>query len=256
MKKTLGVAFCLVFATSTALADVTENKEYNFELENGGRFSLSNINGDVHIEGVEGNQVHVVAEKKAGSQDILDNLEIDVDASDKLIRIETRHPKSSGRWFNWGDKGGSGGSVNYAIKVPTSVQLDTIETVNGDIVVMGVKGPVSIETVNGKMTLLGLGNDASLDTVNGAIDAQFDVLGAGQRLKAEAVNGRIILRFPENASAEIHAETLNGGIDAEDFGLTADKGFVGRDLDGRIGEGGARVSVDTVNGSVTIQKNR
>ena len=67
MKYATGLAFCLIFAVSSVLADVTEIKEYNFELKEGGRISLSNINGDVHIEGVSGNQVHVIAKKKAGS---------------------------------------------------------------------------------------------------------------------------------------------------------------------------------------------
>jgi len=60
--------------------------------------------------------------------------------------------------------------------------------------------------------------------------------------------------LPANASAQVSAETLNGSIDADDFGLKPDSGFVGHDLDGQIGGGDARVSVDTVNGSVAIKK--
>jgi DUF4097 and DUF4098 domain-containing protein YvlB len=254
MKYAMGLAFCLIFAVSSVLADVTETKEYNFELKEGGRISLSNINGDVRIEGVSDNQVHVIAKKKAGSQKKLDELEIDVEATEDLVRIETRHPKRSMGWFNSGDDGN--GSVDYELKVPASAELDTVETVNGNIEISGVKASVSIETVNGKMSLEGLAGNAKLDTVNGTIDAQFAVLGAGQRVKADAVNGRIVLHFPQNTSAEIHAETVNGSIDADDFALEPDKGFVGRDLDGRIGEGEARVHVDTVNGSITIQRSK
>jgi DUF4097 and DUF4098 domain-containing protein YvlB len=90
--------------------------------------------------------------------------------------------------------------------------------------------------------------------VNGSIDAEFNVLAAGQRVSADAVNGRIVLRLPENASARIHAETLNGSIDAEDFALEPDGGFIGHDLDGQIGAGEARVNIDTVNGSIAFKK--
>ena len=244
----------LIFTIASAMADVTQTKEYNYELKPGGRISLSNINGDVHIEGVAGNQVHIVARKKAGTQEYLDGLAVDVKATDELIRIETRHPKSEGSWFNRG--GNSSGSVSYDLKVPEKAQLDTIETVNGNIEVNGVKGSVSVDTVNGKMLLAGLEGDAKLDTVNGSIDAHFNVLGTVQRVSADAVNGRIVLGIPEKASAQIHAETVNGSIDADDFGLKPDKGFVGRDLDGIIGAGEARVHVDTVNGSVTFQRNK
>jgi hypothetical protein len=47
---------------------------------------------------------------------------------------------------------------------------------------------------------------------------------------------------------------VNGSIDAEDFGLEPEKGFVGRDLAGEIGGGDARISLDTVNGSIKIRK--
>jgi DUF4097 and DUF4098 domain-containing protein YvlB len=253
MKVFMAVGVCLVFTVASALADVTEKKEFKFDLQEGGRISLSNINGDVAIQGVAGDEVRVVATKKAGSQEMLDNLEIDVQATPELIRIETHHPKTEGRWFHWGGDGS--GSVSYQLEVPAGAQLDTIETVNGDIDIKGVKGAVRVESVNGAMKLEGLAADASLDTVNGTIDAQFDILGGSQRVKADAVNGRIELTFPENADAQIHAETLNGGIDAEAFGLKPEKGFVGRDLDGQIGAGAARVNVDTVNGSVSIRRN-
>jgi DUF4097 and DUF4098 domain-containing protein YvlB len=52
----------------------------------------------------------------------------------------------------------------------------------------------------------------------------------------------------------VEAETVNGSISADDFGLEAEKGFVGRDLSGEIGGGDARISLDTVNGSIKISK--
>jgi DUF4097 and DUF4098 domain-containing protein YvlB len=140
------------------------------------------------------------------------------------------------------------------MSVPRGAQLDTIETVNGDITITGAKGLVSVESVNGDLTLEGLVGDVNMDTVNGSLKAQFEVLGAGQRVSADAVNGSVVLKLPENASARINAESLNGDIDADDFGLEPDKGYVGRDLDGQIGAGEARVNVDTVNGSITIKK--
>ena len=254
MKYAMVLVFCLAFAVTTASADVTETRDYNFELKPGGRISLSNVNGDIHIAGASGNEVHVIAKKKAASQEYLDGLQIEVDSSDDLIRIETHHPENRS-WFHWGEHGDSSGSVSFELTVPSGVELDTIETVNGGISIAGVKGPVSAETVNGKIAIEGLEGNAKLDTVNGTIDVQFDVLQSGQRVSADAVNGRIILRIPKNASAQIHAETVNGGIDADDFGLKPEKGFVGRDLDGKLGDGEARVNIDTVNGSVTIRHN-
>jgi len=244
-------AALLIFSTVVNAA-VKETEEMTFDVASGARISLENINGDIVITGGSGDKVHMVAHKKAGQQEYMDELKVVVDADEDYIRIETRHPKSEGGWFKWGND--SSGSVSYELEVPAHVNLDTISTVNGDVNIEAVSGLVKAETVNGSLHALGLAGDVNLETVNGSIKADFDQLGAGQRVSAEAVNGKIVLLVPTDASARVTAETINGSINAEDFGLEPEKGFVGRDLDGEIGSGDGRISLDTVNGSIRISK--
>ena len=118
-----------------------------------------------------------------------------------------------------------------------------------------MNGKVKAETVNGDLVASGLVSDVDLETVNGGVNAEFDSLGGSQRVSVEAVNGRILLALPADASARVLAETINGSIEADDFNLVVDKGFIGRECDDRIGNGDARVSLDTVNGSIRIVKN-
>ena len=40
---------------------------------------------------------------------------------------------------------------------------------------------------------------------------------------------------------------------AGDFELEVEKGFVGSDLNGKIGNGSARLNIDTVNGAIKIR---
>jgi DUF4097 and DUF4098 domain-containing protein YvlB len=166
--------------------------------------------------------------------------------------VETKHPKSEEGWFKWGHD--SGGSVAYEITVPEEMKLDTISTVNGDVTISAVSGTVKAETVNGSLEAKGLLADVSMETVNGSILADFDKLGSGQRVSAEAVNGKIVIMVPGEVSARVSAETVNGSINAEDFGLEPEKGFIGRDLSGDIGGGDARINLETVNGSIKIKK--
>lgn len=245
-----GLAALLLLTASVALADVTEIEEHRFTLKDGGRFSLDNINGDTVIEGVDGNEVFIKATKKAGSQEYLDGLEVQIDASDSSVQIETRHPK--GNWFKWGKDGS--GSVSYEVRVPRAMELDSIESVNGRVHISGVTGAVKASTVNGELDLDDLGGDARLETVNGGIEAQFDRLEGNQRVSVDAVNGTITLHLPAETSARVTAETLNGSIKAADFGLEVVKGMVGRDLQGDIGSGEARIDIDTVNGSIRLNK--
>ena len=238
--------------TSLAMADVKETEEFALDINPGGRISLENINGDIRITGNEGDTVNIIASKKAGKQEYMDELKIVVDADSDYIRIETRHPSNKDSWLNWGNN--HSGSVSYVLTVPAGVNLDKISTVNGDVEISSMSGKVKAETVNGDLIASGLVADVDLETVNGGIDADFDSLGASQRVSAEAVNGRIVLKLPADASARLHAETINGSIDADDFDLDIDKGFIGRECDGQIGGGDARIELDTVNGSIRIVK--
>lgn len=232
-------------------ADVKETEEMSFPVNAGARISLENINGEIFITGGSGSNVDLIARKKAGKQEYLEKLKVVVDADEDYIRIETRHPKSEGGWFKWGSD--SSGSVAYELTVPHDINLDTIETVNGDVEISGVSGRVKASTVNGSLQVSGLVSDVNLETVNGSVKADFDTVGGGQRINAEAVNGKITVMLPPDASARVTAETVNGSIDADDFGLEPEKGFVGRDLSGDIGGGDGRISLDTVNGSIKIR---
>jgi hypothetical protein len=245
-----GAAFLLISAA--VAADVTKTEEMSFEVNDGARISLENINGDIRVTGGSGKTVHVVADKKADTQEYLDKLEIAVDADSDYIRIETKHPKSGDRWFKWGHS--DGGSVSYRLTVPSDVRLDRISTVNGEVTIEAVSGTVKAETVNGSLEAEGLLSDVDLETVNGSVTASFEELGSGQRVSAEAVNGKIVIMLPAAASARINAETVNGSIDADDFGLQAEKGFVGRNLSGEFGGGDARINLETVNGSIKVRK--
>jgi DUF4097 and DUF4098 domain-containing protein YvlB len=98
-----------------------------------------------------------------------------------------------------------------------------------------------------------LSSDAKIETVNGSVTASFATLTGGQKANCESVNGRVTVNLPEDADASVSAETINGGIDGSDFGLKANKGFVGRDMEGEIGSGSARLALSTVNGSIKIR---
>ena len=251
MKTVTWIGAALVFVAMNSTADVTHTEEMTYGVKPGARISVENINGDIRVTG-GGERVVVLAHKKADEQEDLDKLKVVVDASEDYVRIETRHPKQEGSWFNWGD--GDSGSVSYELTVPADVALDAIETVNGDVTIEKVSGTVKAGAVNGGLEITNLVGDVHLETVNGSIDAYFDKLDGDQRVDVETVNGKIALRVPANTSARVTAETVNGSIDADDFGLEPEKGFVGRDLSGRIGEGDARISLDTVNGSIRLRK--
>ena len=244
----------LVFAVAllvsgSLFASVTEEETFTYQLDDGGRFSVSNVNGSIKVTGGDGNSVEIIATKKASNQKELDKIEIEITHSASEIVVETELGES-GSWYS---RSSNNGSVKYEIIVPVGTNLDSVETVNGEVVISGVSGEVVAETVNGDLEVRGLAGDVRLATVNGSIDASFDKLEGQQSVKAETVNGRITIKLPDNADVKVSADTLNGGINGSDFDLETDRGFVGSDLNGNIGNGSARLNIDTVNGSIKIR---
>jgi len=242
----------IIASTSlSAAADVTETETFSFEMADGGRINLENINGDVKITGGSGKTVEIIADKRADNAEDLARLKVEIKAEPDSIYIDTVHEKSESRWFG----SNNSGEVTYTLTVPAAANLDTISTVNGEVEIAGVSGTVNAESVNGGIYLENLTGDADLETTNGNIEAHFDRMQGSQHIDADTVNGRITLHIPENASARVSAETLNGSINAEDFGLEVDSGgFVGKDLNDTIGSGEARIDLDTVNGGIRIRK--
>ena len=239
-----------LLASVTANAKVTKEETYIFEISDGGTLSVSNVNGSITLTGGNYDEIEVLAIKSADSQKALDKIEIKINQSSDSVEIET-DLSGSKRWFNFG---GDDGQVTYEIKVPAGLELDAIETVNGSVEISGVSGDVHAESVNGNLELDDLAGDVQMETVNGSITASFAVLGGQQRVKGSTVNGRMTLHLPSDADVDVSADTLNGSIQAKDFDLEAEKGFVGSDLNGEIGSGSARLNLDTVNGSIKINR--
>jgi DUF4097 and DUF4098 domain-containing protein YvlB len=208
----------------------------------------------VTVIGGSGNEVEIVAVKKGKKQEQLDEIKIIIDHSDDAIRIETEFPdKGVKGWFSWGDD--DKGSVSYTITVPSSANLESVESVNGSLEISGVSGVVKASTVNGGIKASDLSANAKIETVNGSVAASFASFEGQQKASCESVNGRLLVNLPANADTSVSAETINGGIDGSDFGLVASKGFVGRDLEGEIGDGSARLALSTVNGAIKIRSN-
>jgi DUF4097 and DUF4098 domain-containing protein YvlB len=72
------------------------------------------------------------------------------------------------------------------------------------------------------------------------------------RLALSTVNGGITLTLPSTTSADVHAVTVNGDIETE-FPLTVTR-VDRRRIDGTIGGGGRTLSLDSVNGSISLKR--
>ncbi|WDD97930.1 DUF4097 family beta strand repeat-containing protein [Thalassomonas actiniarum] len=250
ISKPLFVASFAALMTWQVNADVVDEINKSFTVGDNSSFRLENVNGSVDIQSWQQKVIQVTAIIEADDQDDRDRISIDMSQNDRGVSVETRYEKTS----TWGNNHNSG-SVDYRIMVPQDVDLAKIELVNGSLTIENVMGEVNAELVNGSIKASGLSADADISSVNGSIKVNYQQVAKElEQIKIETVNGSIKLHLPENISAAVDAETMHGSI-KNDFGLKVDKNlFAGRNMRGDIGSGDARISLDSVNGSIKVMK--
>jgi DUF4097 and DUF4098 domain-containing protein YvlB len=221
-----------------------EEFHQSYALESQGRVVLENMNGDVHITAWDRNEVKVDAQKRAHSQERLDDARIVVDAARGTIAIKTQYPEH--------DRSDLPAIVDYVVKVPRTARLDQVKLVNGTLEIAGLQGEVRASSVNGAIRTRGLAGDVRLSTVSGRLEATFDEIPASRSISMNSVNGSIEVLLPMDAHADLQADTVSGGI-TSDFGLPTERGrFPGRHWSAALRGGGARIRVSNVNGSISV----
>ena len=248
------VCALLILALGAHAADhrgaLTEEFHQTYALTADGRVELDNINGDVHISSWDRNEVKVDAVKYADTKERLDEAKIEIDARNDSISIRTKYPNHDHNW-TWGSHNNPAG-VEYTLTVPRKARLDEIKLINGELDINGVSGEVNASCINGRLEAHNLAGRARLSNINGRLDARFDQL-SGQRVELNSVNGSVDLTIPSDSNAEVEATTVSGGIN-NDFGLHVNHHrFVGHDLRGELGSGGARIKISNVNGKIEVR---
>jgi hypothetical protein len=233
--------------------DETERFEQSYPLTARGRVNVSNVNGSITVEAWDRNEVKLEAVKTADTRENLAGVEIKIDARADSFSVEADYQNTS---FHNGKgwKNTQKLEVQFRLMVPRTAVLNEIETVNGSVTVSDFVNYTHVSAVNGEVRAMNLRGTAKLSTVNGTVDASFDRLETGSQISLETVNGRVNLQIPSDANATVKADTLNGSI-TNDFGLPVRKGeYVGRDLHGRIGTGDVKISLNSVNGGLSITR--
>jgi DUF4097 and DUF4098 domain-containing protein YvlB len=248
-------------ATSLGLAgpadsgdELREEFHQTYPLSATGRVSVRNVSGAVHITGWDRNEVRVDVVKRATKRERLAEAEIKVESTGDSIRIWTKYPDHNlrlGRDEN--DRSDSGASVDYTISVPRGARLDSVDLVSGTLDITGITGDVRASCVSGHLKASGLSGEAKLSTVSGSLEAVFDRVSDSKPITLSTVNGSVVTTFPSDMQAQVRANTVNGPI-TNDFGLEVRHGpYVGNELNGQLGKGGATIRLNSVNGHLTIQ---
>lgn len=235
------LAAFLVFAGGASANDQVFERTY--PLHAGGSFLLENVNGSVQVEGWNRDEVEVRAVKVApeGSHDT-SRVEIEVESQPSQVVVHTRYPRGEGAAV----------AVEYHVYVPSKVLLSNVETVNGSVLVHGIKGGGDLHSVNGNVEVLRSAGRFSARTTNGDVHMELSQLGEGAPMNVETVNGSVVLGLPSSARANLKILNLNGDFSSELPVTSAMTSAGARSLRGKLGVGGGEISVRTINGTIRL----
>jgi hypothetical protein len=71
-------------------------------------------------------------------------------------------------------------------------------------------------------------------------------------IKAETVNGGVVVMVPKTAKADLHASVVNGGLSVGDLPVEVVGQQTRRRLEGKLNGGGPRIEIGAVNGGVRL----
>jgi DUF4097 and DUF4098 domain-containing protein YvlB len=260
----------LFIFTLLSYFSVTDHETIERSFPTASKILVDNINGNIHVTGVSGKQLHFKAEKTitAESNDALAeakrDVKLDVSTQGDFVRLYVDGP------FREHDRGhrfyGYEVKFDYDIEVPIGTEL-ILRTVNaGEIVVKGTSGTFDIRHVNGAITMEKVSGAGIVSSVNGPIQFSF-AKNPTADVKIHTVNGKIDVHFPSPPNADLKFRTVNGHVysdfDVAPLPLNA-SGTVenrngkfiykgDRSQSGRIGKGGPLLDFETVNGSVQLR---
>ncbi len=264
------LAILLLTLVPAAFADVTEEEtiERTASLGSGGKVMVEATNGSIHVETGDGDEVRVVARKKARAdsaseaRELLAGVEVRVEERGDTVKIFADIPRSS--WYS-----GDSATVSFEITMPAGAELDAsskngsievreiggrtrLETQNGSITAKGVGGPLEADSNNGSIKAYDVEGAVSAETTNGSIKIEITADDLGEDMRIKTVNGSIDLRLEAGVAASIDARTRNGSVNSDFPGGVQDRRKRTLDLD--LSGGGPRVELESSNGSIRIRE--
>jgi hypothetical protein len=141
-------------------------------------------------------------------------------------------------------------TVQFRVMVPRGVKIG-VSSVNGAVSVEGATAEVEASTVNGEVEAMSSGGPVNASTVNGSVTARMGQFDSDEDLNFSTVNGTVMAEFTGDLDAEIELSTVNGRY-RTDYPVTVNGRLDPRHLRARLGRGGRRIRLSTVNGNVEL----
>jgi DUF4097 and DUF4098 domain-containing protein YvlB len=274
--KTHPKTYCAAAAAAIALASPIagtcgEEIDQTLEMQADGMVQVENLAGNVEFASWDRDEVQIRGE--AGD----DVEEVEITSTSKGVQVRVRNPKNKRRIDGTdlylripegASIEGEGVSADFKVEgnkgpsiilntVSGDLQVDAsparmeLASVSGDIEFEGKVSRSAVETVSGDITKGGEVDRGRFESVSGEMTLTLSITDAG-RLNCDSMSGDINLMLPASQQADFNAQSYSGDIHT-DFGksVSVSKG-PGTVLEHRVGDNGAKVSLESFSGDISI----
>jgi DUF4097 and DUF4098 domain-containing protein YvlB len=294
MKTVLTLLMCGVVSGILAQTHSEKiTKELSFEKASpDNALMIANINGDVKVVSYEGTKILVEITKtikaktserlekgkqaiQLGVIDRADTLILFVDGTCNSFSKASKKNKGDGRWmrgwnYDWSNcdrncREEFDYTMDFVVKVPSTINL-SVSTVNdGDVVVENVKGMVFANNVNGSIKLTNLMREAVASTINGDVDIVY-AKNPDKPCRFYSLNGDINAWFQKGLAANLSFESFNGDFytdieSIESLPVKVEQSNNGEGIKYKVNgnrykirTGGALLDFETFNGDVILKE--
>jgi hypothetical protein len=237
----------LVLALATAVPF-----SYDGQMNPGQTLTIRNVIGRVRVR--TGDRLAIRATKHAERSDP-NAVQIHVETRADGVVVCTRYPPYASRGCDErnvpdGNYNDDDTVVDFEVTIPHGVALNAV-TVNGPVDAVA-DGPINARAVNGAVRAEGR-DVREAAAVNGSVVVR--ILGGGRgSVDATTVNGSIEVSLPPGTGVDVSASTLAGSIDAPGLNVDRPPYGPGARASGTIGDGARRLTLKTLNGSITLRR--
>jgi hypothetical protein len=240
--------FALLLAAPAAAAGAQERQSdrdaftWSGRIPDGRWIRVRNLNGAITVEPSSSDKVEVTATKRwrRGDPEAVRFEVQKFGPNEESVVIcavwGTRTECDENGYNSRGDRSTRNNdvSVEFRVRVPRGVK-------------------VGVWTVNGGVSVDGATSEVEVGTVNGSVRARMGRFTSDDDMNFSTVNGSVIAEFIGDMDADVDLSTVNGRF-YTDYQVTVSGRLDPRHLRAKLGRGGPRVKLSTVNGNVELRR--
>ena len=249
---------CTVSLIAMAFCVTAEMSE-TYRIGPGTELEVYNINGDITIERIDGDEICIdIVKKTKKDQAELEKVTVDI-TSGETFGVKTRYLEEN-----------ADVSVDIALKVPDHIMEVDIENVNGTIDIEGITAEIEIDNANGDVTVIEVGGTLEVDLANGDVRIEGNVIieevdlangsisAEVRRLSEDGVqfelaNGTIKVYILESLNASIEAGIVMGDLKVHNLVVDYTEQKT-NSLKGTLNQGGPLIEMGAATGNIHIYR--